>query len=29
LLADLPIRDISISDPPIEEVIEMAFEGNA
>ena len=27
LLADLPIRDISISDPPIEEVIEMAFEG--
>ena len=27
LLADLPIRDISISDPPIEEVIEMAFNG--
>lgn len=27
LLADLPVRDISISDPPIEEVIEMAFEG--
>jgi ABC-2 type transport system ATP-binding protein len=26
LLADLPIHDISISDPPIEEVIEMAFE---
>jgi ABC-2 type transport system ATP-binding protein len=25
LLADLPILDISISDPPIEEVIEMAF----
>ena len=27
LLADLPISDISISDPPIEEVIEMAFNG--
>ena len=27
LLADLPIRDISISDPPIEEVIELAFQG--
>jgi ABC-2 type transport system ATP-binding protein len=27
LLADLPIHDISISDPPIEEVIEMAFNG--
>ena len=25
LLADLPVLDISISDPPIEEVIEMAF----
>jgi ABC-2 type transport system ATP-binding protein len=27
LLADLPISDISISDPPIEKVIEQAFEG--
>jgi len=27
LLADLPIHDISISDPPIEEVIELAFHG--
>ena len=27
LLADLPVHDISISDPPIEEVIEMAFQG--
>lgn len=27
LLADLPVSDISISDPPIEEVIEMAFNG--
>lgn len=27
LLADLPIRDISISDPPIEGVIEQAFQG--
>jgi ABC-2 type transport system ATP-binding protein len=27
LLADLPIRDISISDPPIEEVITLAFQG--
>jgi ABC-2 type transport system ATP-binding protein len=26
LLADLPVHDISINDPPIEEVIEMAFE---
>jgi len=27
MLAELPVRDISISDPPIEEVIEQAFEG--
>ena len=27
LLADLPICDISISDPPIEEVITLAFQG--
>ena len=27
MLADLPVSDISISDPPIEEVIEMAFNG--
>jgi ABC-2 type transport system ATP-binding protein len=27
LLADLPISDISISDPPIEKVIEQAFNG--
>ena len=27
LLADLPISDISISDPPIEKVIEQAFHG--
>lgn len=27
MLADLPISDISISDPPIEKVIEQAFEG--
>lgn len=27
LLADLPISDISISDPPIEKVIEQAFQG--
>jgi ABC-2 type transport system ATP-binding protein len=27
LLADLPIRDISINDPPIEDVIELAFQG--
>jgi ABC-2 type transport system ATP-binding protein len=25
LLADLPIRDITIADPPIEDVIEQAF----
>lgn len=27
MLADLPIHDISINDPPIEEIIERAFEG--
>jgi ABC-type uncharacterized transport system ATPase subunit len=27
LLADLPVRDITISDPPIESVIEQAFNG--
>jgi len=27
LLADLPISDISVSDPPIEKVIEQAFQG--
>jgi len=27
ILADLPVHDISIIDPPIEEVIEMAFHG--
>jgi ABC-type uncharacterized transport system ATPase subunit len=25
LLADLPVRDITIADPPIEDVIEQAF----
>jgi hypothetical protein len=25
LLADLPIHDITIADPPIEDVIEQAF----
>ncbi len=29
LLADLPVHDISISDPPIEEVIQMAFQGQS
>jgi ABC-2 type transport system ATP-binding protein len=29
MLADLPVHDISISDPPIEEVIEMAFQGQS
>lgn len=27
MLAELPIHDITIADPPIEDVIEQAFEG--
>ena len=27
LLADLPVHDITITDPPIESVIEQAFNG--